>query len=228
VQQPIYSPPKAIIREREVPDRVRESQHHSHRERAAGRRFERREDIPRDSFLMEKNYRAYDRRNVATTSHVNPIMEPYERDYEYRLVEPRYRSNVPAHVESLRRDPIYLNDREQQSYTRVFSDHINDPYAHRYGASSRDAYLAPLSRATPLSREDIAPSSYLAGGRPFSGTDNLRRREIVEDRHYSIYSAADALPDYCPIQPYRGDKLEDSPIRVSARYSFAGSSFSHR
>ncbi|CAJ2638738.1 unnamed protein product [Trifolium pratense] len=222
VQQPVYSPPKTIIREREVPGRVRESQHHSHRERAAGHRFERREDIPRDSFLMEMNYRAYDRRNVATTSHVNPIMEPYERDYEHRLVEPRYRSNVPAHVESLRRDPIYLNDREQQSYTRVFSDHINDPYAYRYGASSRDAYLAPLSR------EDIAPSSYLAGGRPFSGTDNLRRREIVDDRHYSIYSAADSLPDYHPIQPYRGDKLESSPIRVSARYSFAGPSFSRR
>ncbi|CAL5201380.1 unnamed protein product [Lathyrus oleraceus] len=224
VMQPVYAPPKAIIREREVPGRVRGSQHHSHRERAAGHRSDRREDIPRDSFPME-NYRAYDRRNLASTSHVNPLVEPYERDYEHRLPEPRYRSNVPAHVESLRRDPIYLNEREQQSYTRVVSDHINDPYAYRYGAPPRDAYLPPLRREAPIIREDI---SYLVGGRPFSGTDNLRRREIVEDRHYSIYSAADALPDYRPMQPYRGDKLEASPLRVSARYSFAGPSFSRR
>lgn len=224
VMQPVYAPPKAIIREREVSGRVRGSQHHSHRERAAGHRSDRREDIPRDSFPME-NYRAYDRRNLASTSHVNPLVEPYERDYEHRLPEPRYRSNVPAHVESLRRDPIYLNEREQQSYTHVVSDHINDPYAHRYGAPPRDAYLPPLRREAPIIREDI---SYLVGGRPFSGIDNLRRREIVEDRHYSIYSAAEALPDYRPMQPYRGDKLEASPLRVSARYSFAGPSFSRR
>ncbi|XP_058722162.1 uncharacterized protein LOC131593612 [Vicia villosa] len=222
VMQPVYAPPKAIIREREVPGRVRGSQHHSRRERAGGHRSDRREDIPRDSFPMD-NYRAYDRRNLASTSHVNPIREPYERDYEHRPPEPRY---VPAHVESLRRDPIYLNDREQQSYTRVVSDRINDPYDYRYGASSpRDAYLPPLRREAPLIREDI---SYLVGGRAFAGTDNLRRREIVEDRHYSIYSAADALPDYRPMQPYRGDKLEASPLRVSARYSFAGPSYSRR
>ncbi|CAI8608764.1 unnamed protein product [Vicia faba] len=220
VMQPVYAPPKAIIREREVPGRVRGSQHHSRRERDAGHRSDRREDIPRDSFPRE-NYRAYDRRNLASTSHVNPIL-PYERDYEHRPPEPRY---VPAHVERLRRDPIYLNDREQQSYTRVASDHINDPYAYRYGASPRGAYLPPLSREAPLIRENI---SYLVGGRPFAGIDNLRRREIVEDRHYSTYSAADALPDYRPMQPYRGDKLEASPLRVSARYSFAGPSFSRR
>ncbi|KAL5063370.1 hypothetical protein RYX36_025107 [Vicia faba] len=220
VMQPVYAPPKAIIREREVPGRVRGSQHHSRRERDAGNRSNRREDIPRDSFPRE-NYRAYDRRNLASTSHVNPIL-PYERDYEHCPPEPRY---VPAHVERLRRDPIYLNDREQQSYTRVASDHINDPYAYRYGASPRGAYLPPLSREAPLIRENI---SYLVGGRPFAGIDNLRRREIVEDRHYSTYSAADALPDYRPMQPYRGDKLGASPLRVSARYSFAGPSFSRR
>lgn len=222
MQQPVFSHPKAIIQEREAPGRVRGSRHNLHRERAVGHQLERREDIPRDSFLLENNYRAYDRRNVAATSHVHPIREPYERDYEHRLAEPRYQSNVPIHVESLRRDPIYLNDREQQSYTRVVPDHIDDRYAYRYGASSRDAYLAPSSR------EAIAPSSYLIGGRPFAGTDNLRRREIVEDRHYSIYSAADALPDYHQMQPYRRDKLEASPLRVSSRYSLAGPSYSRR
>lgn len=220
--QPVYAPPKAIIREREVPDRVRGSRHHSHSERAAGHRSDRRKDIPRDSFPMD-NYRAYDRRNLASTSHVNPIREPYERDYEHLPPEPRY---VPTHLESLRRDPIYLNDSEQKSYTRVVSDRIDDPYAYPYGALPRGgAYLPPISREAPLIREDI---SYLVGGRPFAGTENLRRREIVEDRHYSIYSAADALPDYRPMQPYRGDKLEASPLRVSARYSFAGPPFSRR
>lgn len=222
VQQPVFSHPKAIIQEREAPGRVRGFQHNLHRERAVGHQLERREDIPRDSFLLENNYRVYDRRNVAATSHVNPVREPYERDYENRLVEPRYQSNVPVHVKSFRRDPIYMNDREQLSYTRVVPDHINDRHAYQYGASSRDEYLAPLRR------EAVAPSSYLVGGRPFAETDNLRRREIVEDRLYSIYSAADALPDYHQMQPYRGDKLEASPLRVSSRYSLAGPSYSRR
>lgn len=222
--QPNYSPPRAIIRDREAHDGVRGSWRHSRRERAGGHRSEQREEIPHDSFLLE-NYRAYglqgDRRNVATTSHVNPILEPYKRGYEHHLPNSRYCSNVPAHVESLRMDPHYLNDNEHPNYVcGVASDHIKDPYyVHRYGASPRDAYL------TPLGREDITSSSYLVGGRP---TDNLPRREIVQDRLYSVYSAADSLSEYKRMRPYHEGKLEASPIPVSFRYSFPGPPFSRR
>lgn len=225
-EQPIYSPPKAIVREREVPARVRGRYPHSHRERTDGRRSDRREEVPRDSYHIEKNYRAYghqgDRRNVATSSRAIPVSEPYERGYEHRVLDPRYRSVVPAHVESLRMDPLYLDGREHHNYTRVVSDHTEDPYAYPYDASPRDAYL------TPLGREDIASSSYLVRGRPYVETDSMRRRETLPDRHYSIYSAADALPEYDRMQPYHGGRLDVSPVRVASHYSFAGRPYSRR
>ncbi|RDX88216.1 hypothetical protein CR513_30218, partial [Mucuna pruriens] len=230
---PVHSQPKVIIGERESPDRVRGSwsrlQMESYNVRSLDRdlQFDQREEITRDLFRME-NYRAYDlqrdRRNVATTSHVNPILESYEGDYEPHHLDHGYRSNVPARVESLQTDPLYLNDSRHQNYFRgAISDDMKDPYhAYRHGASPRDPYLAPLSR------EEISPHSYLVGGRPFVGTDNLPRREAVQERHYPIYSADDDLSDYNRIRPYHGDKLEASRAPVSSRYSFAGHSFHRR
>ncbi|XP_061339612.1 uncharacterized protein LOC133286237 [Gastrolobium bilobum] len=189
--QPIHSPPKAMIREREAPEGIRGSWPHLHRERVTG---------------------------------TYAIPEPYEGDYEHHRLDPGYRGNVPAHIESLQTDPLYLDDSGHKNYFRgAISDHIKDPhYAYRYGASPRDTYL------TPLSREHISSSSYLVGERPFVRNDNLPRREIVQDRVYSIYSAADPLSDYDRMQPYHGDKLEASHAPVSRRYSFAGPSFSRR
>ncbi|KAK7314543.1 hypothetical protein VNO77_33069 [Canavalia gladiata] len=226
---PIRSPSRTIIRERS-PDDVRGSRPHSHREsynvrsRDRDHQFDRREEITRDLFLMEKNYRDYslqgDRRNVAITSHVDPILESYEGDYEHRHLD---WSNVPAHEESLRTDRRYVNDSRHLNYFRgPFSHDVEDPYhAYRHG-SPRDAYL------TPLTRDEISSSSYLVEGRPFASTDNLLRRETIQDRRYSMYSTVDAFSNYDRMPPYHGDKLGASLAPVSSRYSFAGPSFSRR
>ncbi|XP_027341860.1 uncharacterized protein LOC113854816 [Abrus precatorius] len=248
--QPVHSPPKAIIRDREVPDGVRGSWSNLHRERPVGDSYtntnlerynmlsherdprnEWQDDIPRDLFLTEKSYRAYglqgDRSNVASASQVNQILDPYERDYERERLhplDPLYRNNVPAHVESLRADPLHLKESEHQAYLRGgISEQVDDPYRpYRYGASPRDPYLPPLSR------EEISSSSYLVGGRTLIGSDNLQRREAVHDRLYSTYSAADALSEYSRMQHYGGESLEATAVPVSSRYSFAGPSYSLR
>nr|KYP53499.1 B2 protein [Cajanus cajan] len=195
---PDHTQPKVIIRDRESPDGIRGSR---------------------------ENYRVYDlqrdRRNVTVTSHVNPILESYEGDYEPRHLDRSYLGNVPARVESRRTDHLNLNDRR-------------DPYhTYRRGASPRDAYL------TPLSREEISPNSYLVGGRPFVGMDNMPRRETVQHRRYSIYSADDDLSGYNRMRPYHGDGLEartgayhgddlEARAPVSSRYTFSGPSFRRR
>ena len=246
--QPPSSPPKAIIRDGEDPDGVRASRSHLQRERAAGDPYtssngtgynvlsherdpqiERQEEIPHNLFLTEKSYRAYglqgDRRNVASASQVNPLLEPYKRDYErehLHHLDPIYRENVPERIESLRAYPHHLTHSEHQTYFRGgILDYTDDPYhAYRYGASPRDPYLPPLSR------EDISSSSYGVGERTLSGTDNLQRRETVQDRHYSTYSAADALSEYDRMQQYHREKLDATAVPVSSRYSFAGPSYS--
>ncbi|QHO04731.1 hypothetical protein HN51_060632 [Arachis hypogaea] len=234
--QPVRSPPKARIRD--VDDRDVGRVYHRHRESAAGdpytisnmnrynvlpherdSRVERREEIPRDLFLTEKSYRAYglqgDVRSVASASLVNPILEPpYKRDYErdHLHPDPIYIENVPSRVE----DPYFRS---------AISDRKEDPYyAYRYGGSPRDPYLPPLGR------EDIPRSSYVVGGRTLigTGTDDLQRRETVHDRHYSTYSAADALSEYDRMQQYRRENLESASVPVSSRYSFAGTSYSLR
>ncbi|OIW01336.1 hypothetical protein TanjilG_10497 [Lupinus angustifolius] len=251
--QHVHSPPRAVIRDREARDGDRESWLRSHRERAAGDPYtnsnvniydlisherdhqtERREEIPRDLFLTEKSYRTYglqgDRRNLSSTSQVNPIREPYERNYESEQLyhrDPIYRHNAPSHVDSLRANPLHLNESEYQTYHRgAISGRTEDPYhAYRYGASPRDPYLPPLSR------EEIPSSPYLVGGRTLIGTDHLQRREALQDRLYSTYSASDALSEYNRMQhsqPYHGERLETTTVPVSSRYSFAGPSYSFR
>ncbi|KAK7273745.1 hypothetical protein RIF29_14808 [Crotalaria pallida] len=187
-------------------------------------RVERREEI------THENYRAYglqgDRRNVTTIYHANSMLESYEIDYEHlHNLDASYRNNVPAHVEFSRRaDPLHSNESEYQNYFRsAISDHTMDPYhAYHRVASPRDAYLPPLSR------EEISSSSYLVGGRTLIRSGDLQRREIVDDRLYSTYSATNALSDYNQMHPYHGDKVEASLLPVSSRYSFAGPSFSRR
>ncbi|KAE9592159.1 putative development/cell death domain-containing protein [Lupinus albus] len=251
--QPVHSPPRAVIRDREAPDGDRESWLRSHKERTVGDPYtnsnvniydlmsherdhqtERREEIPRDLFLTEKSYRTYglqgDRRNFSFASQVNPIREPYERDYESEHLyhrDPIYRHNAPAHVESLRANPLHLNESEYQTYHHgAISGRTEDPYhAYRYGASPRDPYLPPLSR------EEITSSPYLVGGRNLIGTDHLQRREALQDRLYSTYSASDALSEYNRMQhsqPYHGERSETTTVPVSSRYSFAGPSYLFR
>ncbi|KAE9598306.1 hypothetical protein Lal_00003901 [Lupinus albus] len=241
----VHSPRRAIIRDRDAPDSVRGSWSHSHRERTSGDRYtninvnsydvrypERDIRIERLEEITRENHRAYgiegDRRTMAIASHVNPMREPYERDHEHlHNMDSRFRRDVPAHVEfslrsdPLRSDPLRLNESEYQSYFHnAISDHTRDPYhAYRYGVSPSDAYLPPLSR------EETSSSSYLVGG---IRSGNLHRRETVNDRLYSTYSASSALSDYNQRQPYHGDRWEDPLVPVSSRYSFAGPSFSRR
>ncbi|KAI4347898.1 hypothetical protein L6164_008673 [Bauhinia variegata] len=286
--QPVRSPPKARIRDREDPYELRISQHHSHRDLPArdhnanshshsynalsherdyrierreeprdlfltekdlpardhnanshshsynalshkrDYRIERREE-PRDLFLTEKDYRAYglqgDRRNVIPSSHVNPVLELYKRDYEReqpRLLDHIYRDNVTTHEETLQTDPLYLSESKYQAYSHdARRDYLKDPYyAHSYG-SSREPYLPPLSR------EEISSSSHLVGRRTFIEADDLRRREAVHDRLYSTY-AADALSDYNRTLQFQRADSEAVPLPVSSRYSFAGPSYSYR
>lgn len=225
---PVRTPPKAIIHDRDALDGGRGSWSHLHRERDP--QIERREEIPHDLFLTEKSYRAYglqgDRRNVIPASQVNPMLDPYERDYERQHlhpVDPVYRKNVPAHTESLHAGHRHLNESEHQAYLHGgVSEHADDPYhQYRYGASPRDPYFPSRSR------EEISSRSYLAGGRTLIGSDSLQRREAVQDRLYSTYSAADALSEYNRMQHYQ-ESLEATAVPVSSRYSFAGPSYSLR
>ncbi|MED6109254.1 hypothetical protein PIB30_031693 [Stylosanthes scabra] len=237
--QPIHSPPEARIRDVDGRDVGRASWSHWHRESAAGdpytisnmnrynvlpherdTRVERSEEVPRHLFLTEKSYRAYGLQG--------DVRSPYKRDYEREHVhrDPIYIENVPARFESHHADPRHLNESEHLPYyRRAISDRKEDPhYAYEYGASPRDPYLPPLGR------EDVPSSSYAVGGRSLigTGTDNLQRRDTVNDRHYSTYSAADALSEYDRMQQYRRENLESISGPVSSRYSFAGTSYSLR
>ncbi|XP_022637200.1 uncharacterized protein LOC106762124 [Vigna radiata var. radiata] len=226
--QPARSPPKAIIHDRNARGDVRGSWSHLHRK--GDPLTERQEEVSRDLFLTEKSYRAYglhgDRRNVIPASDVNPTLDPYERDYErdrdhLHHVDPLYRTIVPSHRESLHLNRRHLNESEHQTYLRGgISEHADDPYnPYHPGGSPRDPYFPP--------REEIPSGSYLAGGRTLIQSDSLQRREAVQDRLYSTYSAADALSEYNRMQHYQ-DSLEATAVPVSSRYSFAGPSYSLR
>ncbi|KAL2324060.1 hypothetical protein Fmac_023118 [Flemingia macrophylla] len=222
--QPVHSPSKAIIHDRDALDGVRESWSYLHMDRDP--QIERQEKIPHDLFHTEKSYRAYglqgDRRNLIPASQVNPMPDPYERDYEREHLHPVYPfhlKNVPTYRENLHTNH-HLNEREHQAYLRGgISGHADDPYhPYLYGDSPRDPYLPPRSR------EEIS-RSYLAGGRTLIVGDTLQRREAVQDRLYSTYSAADALNEYSRLQHYQ-ESLEATAVPVSSRYSFAGPSYS--
>ncbi|KAK4264525.1 hypothetical protein QN277_025687 [Acacia crassicarpa] len=213
------------------------------RREEAPRRIERREEAPRwiehrekarrDLFLTEREYRTYglqgDKSVISPLSHVNPRLDPYERDYErdhHQRLSPIYQDNLHVHAETLRLDPPYLDETKYQAYSRgARHEYANDPYQHAYhhSTSSRDSYIPP-----PLSREEIPSSSYFAGERTLVRTDeDLRRRETVQDRRYSTY-AAEALSEYNKTQHYNGARPDNAPAPVSSRYSFAGPSYSYR
>jgi hypothetical protein len=207
---PIHPPQVSRVRDREVHERVRETWPHSHMETLARDPYTKgdsisypllsherdhqriayqdmttiqREEIPRERYLTEKEYRAFglqgERRNFTPPSHIAPTLETYRGVYErehllrhpdhmYRdehlLRQPdhMYRDVVSAHRETIRADPLYLNEREYQAYGLVgrhelpssvpvataasatstaLGSYTNDPYyAYHYGASSLDPY----------------------------------------------------------------------------------------
>ncbi|KAJ7949403.1 DCD (Development and cell death) domain protein [Quillaja saponaria] len=205
-----------------------------------------REEIPHDLYPTEREYRAYglqrERRHVTPPSHVNPTQETYRRDYDrgdrLRHLDPVYRDSVQK--ELVRANPLYLNENEYRRYSvgarhdisRValetarpddIPNYRTDPYyAYHNVTSPRHLYLQPLRR------DEVPSSSYTVRGGSLIETDNLRRREAVEDRLYSTY-AADVLSDYNRTQLYHGTRpVAAAPVQVSSRYSFAGPSFSYR
>lgn len=273
---PVRSPQVARVydQNREVDERVREVWPHSHRETLARDPYtngdsnsypllshERdqltarrdvtsipREEIPRDLFLTEREYRTYglqgERTNLNPPSQYLPTSETYQKDYEreHLLRQPDhiYRDAVPAHRETLYSDHLYFNEKDYQNYglgarrelptaapvtsaTTALGSYTSDPYyAYRYGASSGDPYLPPVRR------EEVPSSSYSVGGTYPVETAHLRRIETDQlDRLYATY-AADALPRYNQTQHHQGAQPEAASVPVSSRYSFAGPSFSYR
>jgi hypothetical protein len=207
-----------------------------------------REEIPRDLFLTEREYRTYglqgERTNLNPPSQYLPTLETYQKDYEreHLLRQPDhiYRDAVPAHRETLYSDHLYFNEKDYQNYglgarrelptaapvtsaTTALGSYTSDPYyAYRYGASSGDPYLPPVRR------EEVPSSSYSVGGTYPVETAHLRRIETDQlDRLYATY-AADALPRYNQTQHHQGAQPEAASVPVSSRYSFAGPSFSYR
>jgi len=208
-----------------------------------------REEIPRERYLTEKEYRTFglqgDRRNLTPPSHIAPTLETYQRDYErehlLRQPDHMYRDAVSAHRETIRADPLYLNEREYQAYGLVgrhelpssvpvataasatstaLGSYTNDPYyAYHYGASSLDPY-------DPNLRTQEDPSGSYPVGRTYP-TEIAHLRHTESDQVEGLYStyAADAPRTYNRTQHYQGTLPEAGSVPVSSRYSFACLSF---
>lgn len=200
-----------------------------------------REEVPRDLYMTEKEYRAYGlkgERKTLITNHISAPLDPYQRGHErgqqrlLRHPDPIYSNSIPVTREPVRADTLRLTEREYQTYnvgsrhelpSRVspvatsLDSYHRDPYStYSYGASSVDPYLPPPRRednAAARQREN-----YLVR------TDPLRRGETDQaDRLYSSY-ATSALSNFNRQHPYEGR----NPELVSARYSFSGPSMSYR
>lgn len=268
---PIHSPQVPRVRDREVHERVRETWPHSHMETLARDPYTKgdsisypslsherdhqhiayrdmttiqREEIPRERYLTEKEYRAFglqgERRNLTPPSHIAPTLETYQRDYErehllrqpdhmYRDAISAQRETIPQR-ESIRTDPLYLNEKEYQAYGLVarqelpsavpvataLGSYTKDPYyAYHYGASSGDPYNSNLRR------QEVPSGSYPFGGTYPNEIAHLRQTESDQvEGLYSTY-AADAPPRYNRTQHYQGTQPEAGTVPVSSRYSFA-------
>ncbi|XVF42548.1 hypothetical protein PTKIN_Ptkin01aG0372500 [Pterospermum kingtungense] len=199
----------------------------------------RREDIHRDLYLSEKQYRAYglqgERRSSTLQHHISPRSGSYPVDYREQLLrqpDSVYRESVPTQRDIIRSDPLYLTGRaydlgaarEMQStvsaatantsvaVASTLDSYAADPYYSRYyGASLVEPYLPH-----PIGEPHLIES------------DRLRRRESDQvDRVYSAY-ASDALAGYNQMHRHQDVKPEAASTSVSSRYSFAGPSFSYR
>ncbi|GLT59635.1 hypothetical protein SLA2020_324430 [Shorea laevis] len=173
------------------------------------------EEIPRDLYLIEKDYRAYglqgERRNLTTQHHIAPSTAPYMRDYDrvqlLRQTDPLYRETVPLSREITHADPLYLTEGMHRTYELGASRQVPpivpaatastsvtslDPYAsypYHYGATSVDTYLPP----------------------PRTNTHAY---------------GADA--DHNRMHRYQADQPEGTSMPVSSRYSFASPPVSYR
>ncbi|KAG6750567.1 hypothetical protein POTOM_045064 [Populus tomentosa] len=276
VRAPVRSPRTVTVHNRELYAGARELRIHSDREAFARANYDarsypllsdvrdrcveyrevgstHRDEIPRDLFMSEKDYRTYglsgERINLAPSLHVSSTLDPYSRDQErehlLRQPYPIYRDMVPLQSEAVVADPFYLNQAYNPGGTRellpaatsitattsgsalpALDPYTRDPYyTYHYGASSADAYLPPPRR------DEVFSGSYYADGPRETclfEADHLRRRETDQvDRLYST-NAANASSNYNQELQYHGARLETALPPVSSWYSFAGPSVSYR
>ncbi|KAB1202358.1 B2 protein [Morella rubra] len=191
-----------------------------------------REDIPREFYLSEKDYRAYglqgERSNLVTPSHITPTLETYQRDYgkEHLLRQPGhiYMGTFSAQRETVPADPLYL--KEYQSYglggryelpstvrtatatsATALVSYLKDPYyASNYGASSVEPYVPTLRR------EEAPSGSYSVGGTHSIETAHLARTENYQGG--SLYSTIAANAFYNQTQRYQAVQPEGAPIQT--------------
>ncbi|XVF56901.1 hypothetical protein PTKIN_Ptkin06aG0158500 [Pterospermum kingtungense] len=170
----------------------------------------RREEIHRDLYLSEKEYRAYGlqgaRSNVILQHNRTPILGSYDRDYrEQPLLQPEtvYRDTSTVYAATASTSVAAASS---------YGSYSGDPYyTHYHGASFVDSYPQhPIGEAHQIE------------------TDHLRRIEGNQmDRLYSTY-ASDALADYNQMHLNQDVKPEVAPTSVPSQYSFAGASLSYR
>lgn len=199
----------------------------------------RREDIHRDLYLSEKEYRAYglqgERRNSTLQHHISPRSGSYLGDYREQLLrQPNtvHSESLPMQRDIIRSDPLYLSGRpydlgaarEMQTTVSAATANTSVAVATTLDLYATDPYYSRYHGASLV-------DSYLPGPRVESHlieNDHLRRRESNQvDRLYSAYGS-DALAGYNPMHPHLDVKPEAASTSVSSRYTFAGASFPYR
>ncbi|KAF3438413.1 hypothetical protein FNV43_RR21175 [Rhamnella rubrinervis] len=270
VHSSALSPRVARTHEKRIHKEERESLPHSHREKHARDRYAngdartypvlsherdqnvayqdvatmRREEIPRNLFITEQEYRAYGlsrKRSLTHPSHFTaPSWDPYHTDFEREHVLRHqnviYRESVPAQKETLRADPIYLDNKEYQAYSLGSGQELlSAAPATATSAGAIDAYAKDpyygyyqsSSSVAPQRREEVPSSYYTINGRKDTyslESDHLLRREA--DQVGRLYSNYDVGP--LDRQTYQAVKPEPVSMPVSYRYSFPGPAFSYR
>lgn len=194
----------------------------------------RREEIPRNFFLTEKEYQTYGllgERSRSCHSHFTaPPLDPYYRDYERghlpRHQNVNHREVVPAQIETLHADTIYRDNKEYLAYNLA-----DRPSAIALDAYSKDPYYGYYQSNSSMAsqrRGEVSSSYYTTHGRretyPLE-SDHSQRRGA--DQLDGLYSSYDVDPLHGDRRRYQAANPEPIPMPVSSRYSFAGPSYSH-
>ncbi|KAE8651574.1 hypothetical protein Csa_023448 [Cucumis sativus] len=226
----VYGKAKDIrIRNSKSKDDARKKYHlSSHgRDRQREEAPRRREEVPRDLYLSERDYRTYglraERRNLdpVSRSSLETYRRDHDRDYPLKHLEPRYRDDVSTHAqrEIVHSDQVYFNGKDYPVYSIDSRHQISprrpisasgtehnayDSIYSRYGLSSIDPYLLSSRR------EEAAPPTY---SRSYLADTEPMRHAAGSLSHYNQVHYKDVEKDTMP---------------VSSLYSFAGPSFSYR
>ncbi|XP_042521141.1 uncharacterized protein LOC122094410 [Macadamia integrifolia] len=210
-------------------------------------------------FLTEKEYRTYglsrERRTFMPSTFIDrnaPMVDLYQKDHEREQLVwhagPQQRETTSKEIDQVRRDPLFLSEKDYRSYglgqeppsliphaavatsasTVTYAKVPN--YPHHYDSISSDAYfLAPRSEATssepyPLvPRKDVCLTNYDYQER---GSTDFSRSGADGGGLYSRY-AANALSDYNEKHNHPRGRHELASSSVSSQYSFGGPSLTY-